>query len=102
MHFSTPDASADNPFTYRLLNPAGQVVQRVSAPVAGPDGTPVNDVTLVATNPAAGRWEIDVELNLTTSGKEFTQTVAGSVAYDQVAAVSAASVSASGVTPSND
>ena len=102
VHFSTPDASADNPFTYWLLNPAGQVVQRVSAPVAGPDGTPVNDVTLVAANPAAGRWEIDVELNLTTSGKEFTQTVAGSVAYDQVAAVAAASVSAPGVTLSND
>ncbi|HEX3648959.1 MAG TPA: S8 family serine peptidase, partial [Pseudonocardiaceae bacterium] len=98
VHLSTPDASADNPFTYWLLNPAGQVVQRISAPTAGADGTPVNSATLVAANPAAGRWEIDVELNLTTSGNEFTQTVAGSVAYNQVAAVSAASAGASGAT----
>jgi hypothetical protein len=27
----------------------------------------------------AGTWEIDVELNLTTSGKAFTQTVVGDV-----------------------
>lgn len=30
----------------------------------------------------AGRWEIDVELNLTTSGTEFTQTVFGDVSYN--------------------
>ena len=34
-------------------------------------------------NPVAGRWEIDVELNLTTSGLEFTQTVDGTLGYDQ-------------------
>ena len=33
----------------------------------------------------AGTWEIDVELNLTTSGKEFTQLVKGVVGYDQAA-----------------
>jgi hypothetical protein len=102
VHFSTPDASADNPFTYWLLNPAGQVVQRVSAPTTGADGVPVNDATLVATNPAAGTWEIDVELNLTTSGHEFTQTVAGSVAYNQVAAASAAAAGTSGAILSDN
>ncbi|HEX5117859.1 MAG TPA: S8 family serine peptidase [Pseudonocardiaceae bacterium] len=102
VHLGTPDASADNPFTYWLLNPAGQVVQRIAAPTTGADGTPVNSATLVATNPAAGMWEIDVELNLTTSGQEFTQTVAGSVAYNQIAAGSTAAVSASGVTLSHN
>ncbi|WP_163572597.1 hypothetical protein [Fodinicola feengrottensis] len=32
--------------------------------------------------PIAGRWEIDVVLNLTTSGNEFTQTVKGTVGYN--------------------
>jgi hypothetical protein len=36
-------------------------------------------VTYHVPNPMAGTWEIDVELNLTTSGKEFTQTVVGDV-----------------------
>jgi hypothetical protein len=31
------------------------------------------------TDPVAGTWTIDVELNLTVSGKEFTQTVQGNV-----------------------
>jgi hypothetical protein len=36
-------------------------------------------VTFHTANPMAGTWEVDVELNLTTSGKEFTQTVVGDV-----------------------
>ena len=45
-------------------------------------GQPSADVTLIQANPVAGRWEIDVELNLTVSGQEFTQTVAGNVGYN--------------------
>jgi hypothetical protein len=81
--FSTPDASPDNQFTFWLLNPANQVVQRVTTPIADATGALVNAATLTAANPAAGRWEIDVELNLTTSGKEFTQDVAGNVTFNQ-------------------
>jgi hypothetical protein len=36
-------------------------------------------VTFHVANPMAGTWEIDVALNLTSSGKEFTQTVVGDV-----------------------
>jgi hypothetical protein len=84
VNFHTPDASADNKFTYFLLDPTNKVVAQASAPTTVA-GVPVNNVTLVAPNPAAGRWEIDVELNLTTSGKEFTQVVNGTVAYNQAA-----------------
>lgn len=67
--------------TFWLLNPSGTVVaQQSTVPTSGP---PTGDITLVAPTPAAGTWEIDVELNLTTSGKEFTQTVNGDVGYDQ-------------------
>jgi hypothetical protein len=77
--FHTPDASPDNKFTYFLIDPTGKVATRVGTPTATGSG----DVTLSAPTPAAGRWEIDVELNLTTSGKEFTQTVTGTAAYNQ-------------------
>jgi hypothetical protein len=42
-------------------------------------GQPPGTVTLTAPSPAAGTWEIDVELGLTVSGKEFTQVVHGTV-----------------------
>jgi hypothetical protein len=74
--FSTPDASADNKFTFFLIDPSGKVVARASTPSNG-----VSAATLTAPNPVAGRWEIDVELNLTVSGLEFQQVVAGTVSY---------------------
>lgn len=84
--FHAPDASADNQLTFWLLDPNGVVVARQSTPTTDADGNPVAAATLVAPNPVAGRWEIDVELNLTTSGREFSQLVSGVVGYDQVAA----------------
>jgi Subtilase family/Peptidase inhibitor I9 len=93
VNFTTPDTSADNKFTYFLLDPNNKVVAQASAPTTVA-GVPVNNVTLVAPNPAAGRWEIDVELNLTTSGKEFTQVVNGTVAYNQAAPPAATAASA--------
>jgi hypothetical protein len=82
--FHTADASLDNKFTFFLINPSGTVVARASTPTTATDGSGqlVAAATLVAPTPVAGRWEIDVELNLTTSGKEFTQTVDGAVGYD--------------------
>jgi hypothetical protein len=65
--------------TYFLIDPTGVVVSRITTPTTGPSPA---DVTLIQPNPVAGRWEIDVELNLTTSGLEFTQTVTGNVTYD--------------------
>ncbi|GIH18628.1 S8 family serine peptidase [Rugosimonospora africana] len=84
--FHTADASADNKYTFFLIDPNGTVVARATTPTTDSSGASVADATLVAPAPVAGRWEIDVELNLTVSGKEFTQTVAGTVAYDQAPA----------------
>jgi hypothetical protein len=84
--FTTPDASPDNPMTFWLIGPDGTVVQKVAAtPTTDASGNTTAAANLVAPSPAAGRWEIDVELNLTTSGKEFTQLVHGVVGYDQPA-----------------
>lgn len=79
--FHTTDISPDNRMTFWLLDPSGTVVaQQSTVPTSGP---PTGDITLVAPTPTAGTWEIDVELNLTTSGDEFTQTVNGNVGYDR-------------------
>jgi hypothetical protein len=43
------------------------------------DGQPVATASVTAADPVAGTWQIDVELNLTTSGKEFSQMVYGDV-----------------------
>jgi hypothetical protein len=88
--FTTPDASPDNPMTFWLLDPSGTVVQQVAAkPATDGSGTTIAAANLVAPDPVAGRWEIDVELNLTTSGKEFTQLVKGTVGYDRAASSAA-------------
>jgi hypothetical protein len=91
--FSTPDASADNRLTYWLLSPSGTVVAEDATPNTTTQGatTPAGNANLIAIDPAPGLWEIDVELNLTTSGLEFRQVVSGTVSYNQV------QVSASGL-----
>ena len=87
VRFHTPDASADNGFTYYLIDPDGRVVTTDATPTTTVQGIgsdqPLADASLVTVNPKAGRWEIDVMLKLTTSGKEFTQTVHGTVGYNQ-------------------
>ena len=85
--FHTPDASADNKYTFYLLNPAGVVVAQDATPTTTLQGVgsevPQALASLTTANPVAGRWEIDVVLNLTVSGQEFTQTVYGNVSYNQ-------------------
>jgi hypothetical protein len=75
--FRTADTSPDNKYTYYLISPSGTVAATGTTPTAG--GTPSGTAQLSITDPAAGTWQIDVELNLTVSGKEFTQTVYGNV-----------------------
>ena len=75
----TPDTSTDNPMRLFLVNPAGARVTQTSLTVQTINGTPMQAATFHVANPIAGTWEIDVELNLTTSGKEFRQTVVGDV-----------------------
>lgn len=78
VQLATADASADNRYTFYLVDPSGSVVATDTTPKTV-NGTPVATAELQAANPAAGTWQIDVELNLTVSGKEFTQTVYGNV-----------------------
>jgi Subtilase family len=72
------DASADNVFTYYLVNPSGTVVSTASTPQTV-NGQAVGDAELSTTDPVAGQWQIYVVLDLTVSGNEFTQTVYGDV-----------------------
>jgi hypothetical protein len=77
--FRTPDASPDNGFTFYLVNPSGQLVATGTTPTKV-NGKPVDTADLYTLDPVPGPWQIDVVLNLTLSGKEFTQTVYGSLA----------------------
>jgi hypothetical protein len=70
--FRTADTSPDNKYTFYLVNPAGTVVATAGTP--NTSSTP-GTAEVSTASPAAGTWTIDVELNLTVSGKEFTQTV---------------------------
>jgi hypothetical protein len=83
----TADFNPDNPYTYELFNPSGQEVVADATPSttvqppnigAGPSGL----ANLSVANPAAGRWLIVVQLNLTTSGNEFSQVVKGDVTFN--------------------
>ncbi len=77
--FHAPDASPDNRFTFFLVNPSGKLVATATTPkTAG--GKSVARASLYALHPVPGPWQIDVVLDLTVSGKEFTQTVYGSLA----------------------
>jgi hypothetical protein len=71
--FRAPDASADNGFTFYLVNPSGTLVDTAITPTTAGGDT----ADLYALHPTAGLWQIDVVLNLTVSGKEFTETVSG-------------------------
>ena len=64
-------------YAFDLLNPEGNVVDQTSTPGSGGSGT----AELTYQKPEKGTWEIDVMLDLTTSGQEFTQTIPGVVAY---------------------
>jgi hypothetical protein len=77
-NFHTADASADNKYTFFLINPSGAVVSTDTTPKIV-NGEPVATASVTTADPVAGTWQVDVELNLTTSGKEFHQTVYGDV-----------------------
>jgi hypothetical protein len=85
--FSTPDASANNIIDYFLVQPNGFDGYYDSTPSTTPQGigsqNPNGHAAIVVANPPAGLWTVQVLLELTTSGKEFDQTVKGSVGYNQ-------------------
>jgi Subtilase family len=76
--FHAADASRDNKFTFFLVNPSGKLVATAKAPTTV-NGKSVATASLYTLHPAPGAWQIDVVLDLTVSGKEFTQTVDGSL-----------------------
>jgi hypothetical protein len=85
--FHTADASADNTYTYYLVDPNGNVVVQDTTPNTTAQGigakNEAGDAYLSVANPVDGRWEVDVQLDLTVSGKEFSQTVSGTLALNQ-------------------
>jgi hypothetical protein len=74
----TQDASPDNGYTFSLVDPTGTTIDSASTPQSI-NGKQVATAELYANHPASGPWQIHIRLNLTTSGKEFTQTVHGTV-----------------------
>jgi hypothetical protein len=93
--FVAPDHSADDPVYYYLFSPADllpEVTESGFIDVSAIDTTPTPDnptgnASLIAPDPQAGFWEIDVMQGATTDGTEFSQTVTGVVAYNQLAPV---------------
>jgi hypothetical protein len=93
--FTAPDHAADDPVYYYLFSPSdlastgpeqGRFEAHATDTTPTP-GNPTGNASLIAPDPQPGLWEIDVMQGATTSGMEFSQTVTGTVAYDQLAPV---------------
>jgi hypothetical protein len=93
--FNAPDHAADDAVYYYLFSPAnlnysgvthGRVEFTATDTTPTPDN-PSGNASLIAPNPQAGLWEIDVMQGATTDGTEFSQTVTGALAYNQLAPV---------------
>jgi hypothetical protein len=91
--FYAPDHAADDPVYYYLFSPADLastgVENLASFEVTATDTTPTPDnptgnASLIAPDPQAGLWEIDVMQGPTTDGSRFSQTVIGNLAYNQL------------------
>jgi len=93
--FVAPDHAADDPVYYYLFSPADLAstgpeqfnFQAHATDTTPTPGNPTGNASLIAPNPQPGLWEIDVMQGATTSGMEFSQTVTGAVAYNQLAPV---------------
>jgi hypothetical protein len=93
--FSAPDYATDNPVYYYLFSPADIAESPTSSrnvAVAATDTTPTPDnptgnASLIAPDPQAGLWEIDVMQGATTDGTTFNNVVTGIVSYNQLAPV---------------
>jgi hypothetical protein len=90
-----PDHNTDDPVYYYLFSPADlepAVTESGNIDGSAIDTTPTPDnptgnASLIAPDPQPGLWEIDVMQGATTDGTEFSQTVTGVVAYNQLAPV---------------
>jgi hypothetical protein len=90
--FSAPDHNADDPVYYYLFSPADlqpAITESGNIDVTAVDatptaGNPTGNASLIAADPQPGLWEIDVMQGATTDGTEFSQTVTGVLAYNQL------------------
>jgi Subtilase family len=90
-----PDHNVNDPVYYYLSSPADlnpAIAESGNVDVSGIDFTPTpnnptGNASLIAPDPQPGLWEIDVMQGATTDGTEFSQTVTGAVAYNQLAPV---------------
>jgi Subtilase family len=101
--FTAPDHNTNDPVFYYLFSPADlqpAVTESGNIAVTAVDatptaGNPTGNASLIAADPQPGLWEIDVMQGATTDGTEFSQTVTGVVAYNQLAAVTETGLPAS-------
>jgi hypothetical protein len=101
--FFAPDHTADDPVYYYLFSPTDLqpgVTESGNIEVSAVDTTPTpnnptGNASLIAPDPQPGLWEIDVMQGATTDGTEFSQTVTGVVAYNQLAPVTETGLPAS-------
>jgi hypothetical protein len=104
--FKAPDHATDNPVYYYLFSPADlepAVTEAGDIDVTATDTTPTpenptGDASLIAPDPQAGLWEIDVMQGATTSGREFSQPVVGTLAYNHLKPVSETGLPSAGTT----
>ena len=90
--FKAPNHAADDPVYYYLFSPANLTSpgpEHFKFPVTATDATPTSgnptgNASLIAPDPQPGLWEIDVMQGATTDGTEFSQTVTGTVGYNQL------------------
>jgi hypothetical protein len=90
--FNAPKHATDDPVYYYLFSPANLTSpgpQKFKFPVTAVDGTPTSgnptgNASLIAPNPQAGMWEIDVMQGPVTDGTAFSQAVTGTLAYNQL------------------
>jgi Subtilase family len=101
VNFHTADISADNVIGAALTAPSSpgggagsNVVDYAQTPIAAlqPGSSPITRTELSVPNPEPGLWTIQVTLDETASGKEFTQNVYGNASYGAVPTFSANNV----------
>jgi hypothetical protein len=90
--FNAPHHAADDPVYYYLFSPgdlASTGPEHFKFPVTAVDATPTSgnptgNASLIAADPQPGLWEIDVMQGPTTDGTVFSNTVTGTLAYNQL------------------
>jgi hypothetical protein len=93
--FFAPDHAVNDPVYYYLFSPADLLpevtesgfIDVTATDVTPSPGNPTGNASLIATDPEAGLWEIDVMQGATTNGERFANPVTGHLAYNKLAPV---------------